>query len=141
MRDPQPTLPIGPAVGALIGFGAAAHLHFMKAATAQQNVRPAQDRFFAGDAYSKRSPPARLDSYARRENMNDYEKRLIELGITLPDVPVPHANYLPAKQVGNLVYTAGQPSHGSNGKLGGDVSSSSRPGNEWAVRPRPSFGR
>lgn len=54
--------------------------------------------------------------------MRDIEKRLLELGITLPEVPVPHANYLPAKLVGNLVYTAGQPSHGYTGKLGAELS-------------------
>lgn len=54
--------------------------------------------------------------------MSAFEERLINLGITLPDVPIPHANYVPAKQVGNLVYTAGQPSHGFTGKAGGGVS-------------------
>jgi enamine deaminase RidA (YjgF/YER057c/UK114 family) len=55
-------------------------------------------------------------------NMSGFEERLTELEIKLPDVPVPHANYLPAKQVGNLVFTAGQPSHGFTGKLGGGIS-------------------
>ena len=54
--------------------------------------------------------------------MSAFEERLSQLGITLPDVPIPHANYLPAKQAGNLLYTAGQPSHGFTGKLGGGVS-------------------
>ena len=53
--------------------------------------------------------------------MSRIAKRLDDLGIVLPNVPVPHANYVPAKQVGNLVYTAGQPSHGYNGKLGVDL--------------------
>lgn len=53
--------------------------------------------------------------------MSTFEDRLAELGITLPVVPVPHANYVPAKRIGNLVYTAGQPSHGYVGKLGADV--------------------
>lgn len=53
--------------------------------------------------------------------MSRIAKRLADLGIVLPNVPVPHANYVPAKQVGNLVYTAGQPSHGYNGKLGVDL--------------------
>lgn len=56
------------------------------------------------------------------ETMGRLEERLVELGITLPDVPVPHANYVPAKLVGNLVYTAGQPSHGYTGKLGAELS-------------------
>lgn len=34
--------------------------------------------------------------------------RLAELGITLPDVVPPLAAYVPATQVGELVYTAGQ---------------------------------
>lgn len=53
--------------------------------------------------------------------MNNIDDRLQQLGITLPDVPTPHANYVPAKRIGNLVFTAGQPSHGYNGKLGGGV--------------------
>jgi enamine deaminase RidA (YjgF/YER057c/UK114 family) len=53
--------------------------------------------------------------------MPSFDERLVELGITLPDVPVPHANYVPAKRVGNIVYTAGQPSHGYTGKLGGEI--------------------
>lgn len=51
-----------------------------------------------------------------------YENRLAQLGIDLPAVPAPHANYVPAKLVGNLIYTAGQPSHGYTGKLGAQVS-------------------
>lgn len=53
--------------------------------------------------------------------MGRIERQLSELGIALPDVPVPHANYLPAKQSGHLVFTAGQPSHGFHGKLGADL--------------------
>lgn len=53
--------------------------------------------------------------------MSRIARRLAELGVVLPDVPVPHANYVPAKQVGNLVYTAGQPSHGYLGKLGDEL--------------------
>jgi enamine deaminase RidA (YjgF/YER057c/UK114 family) len=34
--------------------------------------------------------------------------RLAELGIELPIIPKPLANYVPAKRVGNLVTTAGQ---------------------------------
>ncbi|MGN6575533.1 MAG: RidA family protein [Nocardioides sp.] len=36
------------------------------------------------------------------------EARLADLGLTLPHVPAPLAAYVPAVQVGNLVYTAGQ---------------------------------
>ena len=54
--------------------------------------------------------------------MRQFDEHIVALGITLPDVPVPHANYVPAKLVGNLVYTAGQPSHGYTGKLGAELS-------------------
>lgn len=37
-----------------------------------------------------------------------YEARLGELGITLPEVPPPVANYVPYRVAGNLAYIAGQ---------------------------------
>lgn len=37
-----------------------------------------------------------------------YEKRLAELGITLPGVAAPVAAYVPAVQTGRYVYTSGQ---------------------------------
>ena len=40
--------------------------------------------------------------------MGKVEARLIELGIEIPDAPKPVAAYIPAKRVGNLVFTAGQ---------------------------------
>jgi enamine deaminase RidA (YjgF/YER057c/UK114 family) len=40
--------------------------------------------------------------------MGKVETRLIELGIEIPDAPKPVAAYIPAKRVGNLVFTAGQ---------------------------------
>mgnify|MGYP001809847175 CR=1 FL=1 len=55
------------------------------------------------------------------------EQRLAELGITLPTVPTPVGTYVPAVQMGNLLFLGGQgpllPT-GANalGKLGGDVS-------------------
>lgn len=39
---------------------------------------------------------------------NDIEERLNELGIVIPDMQLPIANYVPAKKTGNLVFTAGQ---------------------------------
>jgi enamine deaminase RidA (YjgF/YER057c/UK114 family) len=36
------------------------------------------------------------------------ESRLKEIGLSLPDAPKPVAAYIPAKQTGNLVFTAGQ---------------------------------
>lgn len=40
--------------------------------------------------------------------MSVIEKRLADLGIVLPEAPKPAAAYVPAKTVGNLVYTSGQ---------------------------------
>lgn len=36
------------------------------------------------------------------------EQRLAELGLTLPEVPVPVANYVPFRIVGDLLYLSGQ---------------------------------
>jgi len=58
--------------------------------------------------------------------MNGYEMRLREMGVTLPEMPTPIANYIPAKRTGNLVFTAGQVStekgRAYKGKLGDDLS-------------------
>lgn len=58
--------------------------------------------------------------------MDRIEDRLRELGVTLPSLPPPIANYVPAKKIGNLVYTAGQVSaiegHTYLGKLGAGLS-------------------
>ncbi len=40
--------------------------------------------------------------------MNSIDNRLAELGIVLPDVATPVANYLPYVRSGNLIFTAGQ---------------------------------
>lgn len=58
--------------------------------------------------------------------MNAIDKRLKELGIELPDVPSPMANYVPSVQTGQLLYLSGQgPRYGANqfhlGKVGRDV--------------------
>lgn len=54
--------------------------------------------------------------------MSRIEERLGEMGVTLPNLPTPLANYVPAKRVGNLVFTAGQVSavegRAYKGKLG-----------------------
>src|ERR1051325_5152744 len=58
--------------------------------------------------------------------MGKIDDRLRELGITLPPPRAPMANYVPARRVGNLVYTAGQVSGTAErefkGKLGAEVS-------------------
>ena len=58
--------------------------------------------------------------------MGHFEDRLHDLGFTLPSLPTPIANYVPAKRVGNLIYTAGQVSvvngHEYKGKLGDQLS-------------------
>jgi len=40
--------------------------------------------------------------------MSDYEKKLSELGIEIPEVPAPAGAYVPAVQSGNLVFCSGQ---------------------------------
>jgi enamine deaminase RidA (YjgF/YER057c/UK114 family) len=40
--------------------------------------------------------------------MENFEDRLKALGVVIPDAPKPVAAYVPAKQVGKLVFTAGQ---------------------------------
>ncbi|MCK8464551.1 RidA family protein [Aliiroseovarius sp. S1339] len=40
--------------------------------------------------------------------MSNFETRLAELGVTLPDAPAPAANYVPYVQVGDLVHVSGQ---------------------------------
>ena len=44
------------------------------------------------------------------------EEKLNDLGINIPEAPKPAAVYVPAKRVGNLVYTSGQDCR-VNGKL------------------------
>jgi enamine deaminase RidA (YjgF/YER057c/UK114 family) len=47
--------------------------------------------------------------------VNTIEQKLSGLGITLPDVPSPMANYVPAVRSGNLLFLSGQgPRTGSN---------------------------
>jgi len=58
--------------------------------------------------------------------MSKIELRLKELGVTLPAAAKPVATYVPAKRVGNLVYTSGNDCRVNGvlkytGKLGSDV--------------------
>lgn len=59
-------------------------------------------------------------------DMGRIDDRLKELGITLPPARAPMANYVPARRVGNLIYTAGQVSGTAEreikGKLGQELS-------------------
>lgn len=57
--------------------------------------------------------------------MGNFESKLAEMGVTLPDAPVPAANYVPYVQVGDIVYVSGQISKDETGlitgKLGDDM--------------------
>src|SRR5438552_15127133 len=57
--------------------------------------------------------------------MGKIDDRMRELGLSLPPPRAPLANYLPARRVGNLVYTAGQVSGTAEreikGKLGAEL--------------------
>ena len=45
------------------------------------------------------------------------EQKLAELGLTLPDVPKPVANYVPFKRDGHVIYLSGQGPRGADGTL------------------------
>lgn len=49
--------------------------------------------------------------------MATIDERLAELGITLPTVSMPVANYVPAVQSGNLLFVAGQVPRDGEGKM------------------------
>ncbi|MEO0372376.1 MAG: RidA family protein, partial [Pseudomonadota bacterium] len=57
--------------------------------------------------------------------MGQFESKLADLGVTLPDAPMPAANYVPFVQVGNTLFVSGQiPKTGDDmiiGKLGADM--------------------
>jgi len=59
--------------------------------------------------------------------MKDYEARLKELGLEIPELPPPAGAYIPAVQSGNLVFCSGQGPYQEGkfaytGKLGSELS-------------------
>jgi len=56
--------------------------------------------------------------------MGRIDDRLRELGISLSPPRAPLANYVPARRVGNLVYTAGQVSGSAEGDIKGKLGDS-----------------
>ena len=61
----------------------------------------------------------------------EIDRKLTEMGLSLPDAPAPAANYVPYVTTGNLVFVSGQISQDANGliqgKLGADMAT---PGDE-----------
>lgn len=57
--------------------------------------------------------------------MSRFEKKLAEMGVSLPEAPAPAANYVPYVQAGDMLYVSGQIAKGETGlitgKLGADM--------------------
>ena len=57
--------------------------------------------------------------------MSQFEKKLAEMGVILPEAPAPAANYVPYVQAGDMLYVSGQIAKGGDtlltGKLGADM--------------------
>jgi len=57
--------------------------------------------------------------------MGQFETKLAEMGVTLPDAPAPAANYVPYVQAGDMLYVSGQIAKDDSGliigTLGGDM--------------------
>ncbi|WP_045387808.1 RidA family protein [Falsirhodobacter sp. alg1] len=53
--------------------------------------------------------------------MNAIESRISELGLTLPEAPLPVANYVPFVRTGNLVHISGQVARNDDGPVTGKL--------------------
>ena len=51
----------------------------------------------------------------------EFEEKLSELGVNLPEAPAPAANYVPFVQVGDMLYVSGQISIGPEGLIKGKL--------------------
>jgi enamine deaminase RidA (YjgF/YER057c/UK114 family) len=56
--------------------------------------------------------------FAQKADGNSAENKLRQLGIELPKVPAPVANYVPAARIGNVIYLAGTGPRYPDGRLG-----------------------
>jgi enamine deaminase RidA (YjgF/YER057c/UK114 family) len=56
--------------------------------------------------------------FAQQSDANSAENKLRQLGIELPNVPAPVANYVPATRIGNVIYLAGTGPRYPDGRLG-----------------------